>query len=191
MTTQMALDPSRTTNEVPPPPESPHLHLYMGLCLIQGLYYFITGLWPLVSISSFQYVTGVKTDNWTGSETDHWLVNTVAVLVLSIGFVLIVAAWRRPPSVDAFLLAVTSAIGLTAIDVIYVSRRVIDPIYLLDALAEVILLIGWAVYFARQHRFHRQLALAEAPAGVAPAEPARVLVSQPACPDAARPKERV
>src|SRR5438094_9205499 len=106
MTTQTAVDPNQTTNP-PARPESPHLTMWLALCMTQGLYYFLTGVWPLISISSFQFVTGPKTHNWTGNEADHWLVNTVAVLVIAIGFTLVVAAWRRPPSVEAFLLAVS------------------------------------------------------------------------------------
>jgi hypothetical protein len=44
----------------------------------QGVYYLLTGVWPLPSIGSFQRVTGPK--------TDLWLVRTVGVLV---------AAWLR------------------------------------------------------------------------------------------------
>jgi len=42
------------------------------LCLIQGVYYLLTGLWPLVSIETFQMVTGPKTDHLvTGRESDY------------------------------------------------------------------------------------------------------------------------
>ena len=33
------------------------------LCSVQGLYCLITGVWPLVSIDTFQAVTGPKTDH--------------------------------------------------------------------------------------------------------------------------------
>src|SRR5947209_12187389 len=134
MSTQTAVDPNRVPTSAAVP-DSPHLGMYLSLCLAQGLYYFAAGAWPLVSIESFQKVTGVKTDNWTGNEADHWLVNTVAVLVIAIGFTLIAAAWRRRPSVEAIMLAIASIIGLTVIDCLYVGRHVIDPVYLLDAVA--------------------------------------------------------
>jgi hypothetical protein len=41
------------------------------------------------------------------------------------------------------------AIALTAIDVIYVARGVIWPIYLLDAAIEVALIVGWIVVLTR------------------------------------------
>ena len=31
---------------------------------VQGLFYVVTGLWPLVSLSTFEFVTGPKTDDW-------------------------------------------------------------------------------------------------------------------------------
>src|SRR4051794_17610666 len=54
--------------------------LFTALLWLQGLYYLVTGVWPLVSIETFQTVTGWKTDHLvTGRESDHWLVMTVGV----------------------------------------------------------------------------------------------------------------
>ena len=39
----------------------------------QAVYFLLTGIWPLLSIRTFQMVTGRKTDTW--------LVKTVGVLV--------------------------------------------------------------------------------------------------------------
>src|SRR5438270_11614006 len=44
------------------------------LYLVQGVYYLLTGVWPLVSIDTFQMVTGPK--------TDLWLVQTVGALII-------------------------------------------------------------------------------------------------------------
>ena len=107
------------------------------VALVQGLFYVATGLWSLVSIETFEMVTGPKIDDW--------LVKTVGVLVIVIGAVLIVAARRRQITLEILLLAVGSALGLTAIEVVYVSRGRISPIYLLDAAAELILVAIWSV----------------------------------------------
>src|SRR5437588_8245419 len=89
------------------------------LCVVQGLYYLGTGIWPLVSIDTFQMVTGRKTDHLvTGREADHWLVMAVGVLVTAVALTLLVAAWRRRTSAEVAVLALASAAGLTAIDVI-------------------------------------------------------------------------
>ena len=42
------------------------------------------------------------------------------------------------------MLAIGSAAALAGIDLVYVSRRRIAPIYLLDALGEFALIAGWA-----------------------------------------------
>lgn len=110
--------------------------LARGVALVQALYYLATGLWPLIHLDSFLAVTGPK--------TDLWLVRTVGVLVAVIGAALAVSAVRRL-SPEVVTLAVGSAVGLTAIDLIYVSLRVIPPVYLLDAVGEIALLAGWAV----------------------------------------------
>jgi hypothetical protein len=108
--------------------------LARGVAAVQGLYFLITGVWPLVHLDTFLAVTGPK--------TDLWLVEAVGGLVAAIGAALLVAAWRGP-SPEAVTLAVGSGLALAVIDVVYVGRRVISPVYLLDALAEVVLLVGW------------------------------------------------
>ena len=108
-----------------------------NVILIQGLYFFVTGVWPLVSIGTFQKVTGPK--------TDLWLVKTVGVIVAIIGAALALASLRGDRAPSIILLGMGSAVGLAAIDVIYVSKRVISPIYLLDALVELILMGWWLI----------------------------------------------
>jgi hypothetical protein len=110
---------------------------------IQGGYYLLTGIWALVDIYSFQLVTGPK--------TDLWLVRTVAVLIAVSGAVLLAAAYRRRISPEIFLLAVGQAIGLMAIDIIYVSMGVISAIYLADAVVQLGLAGGWLFGWWREH----------------------------------------
>ena len=45
--------------------------------MFQGTYYLLTGAWPLVSMASFEFISG--------SKTDHWLVNTVGILAIAMG----------------------------------------------------------------------------------------------------------
>lgn len=101
----------------------------------QGAYYLTTGLWPLLSIQSFEAVTGPK--------RDKWLVKTVGALVSAVGTVFAVASRRRVCPPEIWLLGVGSAIAFTAVDCIYVAKRRISPIYLLDALAELALILAW------------------------------------------------
>jgi hypothetical protein len=127
------------------------ISLFTVLLWIQGVYYLVTGVWPLVSIETFQMVTGPKTDHLvTGREADHWLVMTVGVMITAVAVTLLVAAWRRRNPIEVAVLALATAVGLTAIDIIYVARQVILPIYLADAVAEVILIGAWMVALARR-----------------------------------------
>lgn len=107
----------------------------------QGAYFLLTGIWPLFGMRSFERITGPK--------RDRWLVKTVGGLVAVVGGALILAAWRRPAAVtderELPLVAVGSAATLAAVDVVYVARGRIAPIYLLDALAEAICLAAWGM----------------------------------------------
>jgi hypothetical protein len=115
--------------------------LFTYLAIGQGLYYSLTGIWPLVSIETFQMVTGPK--------ADRWLVKTVGTLVATIGAVLLCAGWRRNTTAEIPMLAAGSAASLAAIDVVYTARGRISRVYLLDALAELALIAGWAVVWPR------------------------------------------
>jgi hypothetical protein len=129
------------------------LTLATALLRVQGVYYLLTGVWPLISIERFQMVTGPKTDHLQSpnpTEADHWLVMTVGVLITAVSLALLTAAWRGVASPEVAVLAIGAAFGLTAIDVIYVSRGVIAPIYLVDAGAEVVLILAWAVALLRR-----------------------------------------
>ncbi|MFL5402791.1 MAG: hypothetical protein ACJ8BF_08250 [Gemmatimonadales bacterium] len=97
-----------------------------GLLASQAAYYLLTGLWPLVHLSSFEAVTGPKTDDW--------LVRTVGLLAVAIGATLGVSAARqntRAPEV--VVLAATAALAFAVIDLWYGLSGRISPIYLTDA----------------------------------------------------------
>jgi len=116
---------------------------------MQGAYFLATGIWPLVSVESFQMVTGPKTDHLGTEMGDHWLLITVGVLITVVAVPLLTAACRRVLHAEVILLAIGSALGLTEIEIIYVWRGAIPPIYLLDAALEVLLLFGWCLVAAR------------------------------------------
>ena len=107
-----------------------------ALAIGQGVFYVVTGLWPVVSLRTFEAVTGPKVDGW--------LVKTTGVLITAIGAGLTTAGLRGRVTPDLKLVAVGAAAGLAAIDVVYVSRGRIARVYLLDALAEVGLIGAWA-----------------------------------------------
>jgi len=101
----------------------------------QGAFYVSSGVWPLMSMRTFERVTGPK--------TDKWLVKTVGVLVSVIGGTLVLSGLRSKSEPATRLLAAGSAVGLSAIDVTYVAKRRISPVYLLDAAVEIALTAAW------------------------------------------------
>jgi hypothetical protein len=110
------------------------------------LYYFVTGVWPLISVESFQRVTGPKSDHLIAdapTEADHWMLNTISGLIIVISLVSLTAAWRRRPSIEIGLLGALSAATLATIDVVYVGRGTIRPIYLGDAAVEAAIIAAW------------------------------------------------
>ena len=112
------------------------------LSLAQSAFYVITGIWPILHMGSFQKVTGPK--------TDLWLVKTAGTLITVIGGVIGLAGYRRRVTPEIGLLAAGCAAGLGAIDVVYVAKKRISPIYLLDALAEAGLITLWALVWPEE-----------------------------------------
>ena len=114
------------------------------LASFHGVYYSITGLWPVVDIDSFQAVTG--------SKTDLWLVKTVGLLIAVIGAAIFRARNRPALFPEMLILAAGSALALGTVDVLYSLRGVISKVYLLDAPVEAALAASWSVVWARQRR---------------------------------------
>ena len=106
------------------------------LAVVQGAYYAATGIWPIVSIDSFQRVTGPK--------RDLWLVKTVGAMIAVCGGVMMMGGLRRSTTPEIMALATGSAAALTAVDINYSVRGVISKIYLADAVVEIGLIGLWA-----------------------------------------------
>jgi hypothetical protein len=109
------------------------------LLAAQGGYYVLTGLWPLVSMDTFEAVSGPKTDDW--------LVKTVGVLALAIGLALLYGARRERPARESYLLAALSAAGFAGVDLVYGGGGRISRVYLADAAAEIVFLASAVVGF--------------------------------------------
>jgi hypothetical protein len=106
-----------------------------SVALVQGIYFFVAGVWPIISINSFQLVTGPK--------TDLWLVKTVGIILSVIGAVLVFAELNAEINTSIILLAIGSALSLAIVEFVYVAKRVISAIYLGDAIIELILIAWW------------------------------------------------
>jgi hypothetical protein len=99
------------------------------MLLAQGAYYVATGLAPFASRTAFEAVTGRKRE-W-------WLVQTTGALVTAVGSGLVSAAVRDRVTAEVAVIAAGCAAGLATIDVVYVLRGRIAPVYLCDAAVEI------------------------------------------------------
>ena len=116
--------------------------LFSLLAILHGVFYVLTGVWPLVSIGSFLRVTGPK--------TDIWLVRTLGILITVVGAAILTAAYRDVLSPELLVVAIGATLALATVDVIYVTARVIPFVYLLDAVVELILAAAW-IFLAVEH----------------------------------------
>jgi hypothetical protein len=80
----------------------------------------------------------------TGRKTDYWLVRTVGLLAAVIGGALLVGTRHDRPSPETKILGVATGASFTALDLVYVVRGRVGPIYLGDAAVHG-LLAGWAL----------------------------------------------
>ncbi|MGV3504888.1 MAG: hypothetical protein ACO1O1_14355 [Adhaeribacter sp.] len=114
------------------------------LLWIQGLYFLLPSVWPLVHMPSFLAVTGPK--------VDLWLVRTVALLLIAMSLTFLTAAWRREYISALGVLAVSSACGLAFIDFYYALQDRIWDTYLIDGVGELALILAWVVYFFKSRK---------------------------------------
>ncbi len=111
---------------------------------LQGIYYFITGIWPLLHMPSFVWITGPK--------TDYWLVRMVALLIVAISLALLSAAYHKRVSAEIKILAIASIISFCIIDFYYAWVDRISGVYVLDGIAEIGLLLIWLPAIVRSNR---------------------------------------
>jgi hypothetical protein len=114
------------------------------IAVAQAAYYLPTAIAPFLSRRRFEATTGPKLE-W-------WLVITVSTLIGAIGSVLGLAGLRRerPVPGELQLLGAASAAGLAAVDVVYVARRRISPVYLIDGVLQLAFAAAWALSAGRR-----------------------------------------
>jgi hypothetical protein len=120
-----------------------------NVCLAQGGYYLITGIWPILAYRSFEAVSGKKTDDW--------LVKTFGALVAVVGLVLVVLGYKKPLAAETTYLSLLSSLALAAAEFHYVRKRRISRIYLVDAFLECVFAGTYLSAFRRPRRGERDL----------------------------------
>lgn len=111
------------------------IQLIAFMLLAQSGYYILGALWPLISMQSFLFVTGPK--------TDLWLIKLNALLLVLVGLSLFTSGLMKRFTAETGILAIGTPLILLFIDVTYVLFGVISPVYLIDGLIESIILFGW------------------------------------------------
>jgi len=119
-------------------PQSLLRHLTERVPLLHALYFGIGGLWSMLGKRSFQAISGPK--------VDYWLVRTVGGLLTVIGSVIAMADVRGRIMPEIRWVAIGTSAVLTVIDVVYTTRNRIRKIYLLDAVANAVLIGGWLAF---------------------------------------------
>ena len=103
----------------------------------QGVFYVITGLWPIVHLKSFEKVTGNK--------REAWLSKSMGALVTAVGAALIVGSLEKVPSRTLKVLGMGSAIALGLADLVFAKKSRAPRVYLGDAVAEGAALATWII----------------------------------------------
>ena len=114
------------------------------LARTQGFFYVVTGIWPLVSIRTFEAVTGPK--------FDRWLVKTTGLLIAVVGTTLLVSGRRGRVPPEIALLGGGGAAALGTCSLVYALRGRISRVYLLDAAVELALAATWLGLRSRGER---------------------------------------
>lgn len=107
--------------------------------LFQSIYFFLTGIWPLLHIHSFMMITDLK--------TDLWLVRTVGFLILSVSLAIFTAFIKKEINTSIAVLGISSDLFLGFIDIYYSFKNIIPDIYLADAFIEALIITLWLISF--------------------------------------------
>lgn len=107
------------------------------LAISQGVFDMVFGAWPIAHLPSFEVVTGPKVDGW--------LVKAVGSLLTVVGGVLLAAGAKRRVTPELRALAMGKGLALATIDFVYVSRKRIPRVYLLDAALHLGFVGAWAI----------------------------------------------
>jgi hypothetical protein len=113
----------------------------MRIAKVQGAFNILAGLWPLISLKSFEAVSGKK--------EDEWLVMTVAWLFVLSGLEL----WKSAEDRDVALLGLGWAAIIGGADIYYSAvKKRISKMYLFDAVTEALIIVAWANTLSRSLR---------------------------------------
>jgi hypothetical protein len=109
----------------------------------QGVFYVVTGLWPIIHLRSFEKFTGRK------QQREGLLAQSMGGLIAAVGVALIAGSLEKRPSAALKWLGMGSALALGVADLVFARRNIIkhqtSKSYLADAAAEGAALAGWII----------------------------------------------
>jgi hypothetical protein len=105
------------------------------LALVHASYFLLGGLWAVMGKRTFESVTGPK--------VDYWLVRTVGGLLTVAGAVIACASLRDRVTPEIRWLAIGMSGVLGTASLVYTAKGRIRPVYLLDSVANLLLIAGW------------------------------------------------
>lgn len=125
------------------------MRLLSAVSYAQGIYYFLSGIWPVVHINSFMAVTGPK--------TDLWLVKTLGGIIAVCGIWFFIVAYYKKIGFRVTFLGVALASAFAFSDFYFSLTNQISIVYMIDGLAQVMLIIGWLLAFYRKRESSRMM----------------------------------
>lgn len=110
---------------------------------LQGLYYAITGLWPVISSDSFEQVTGPK--------NSLFLLTVTGLMIAIIGAALLLS-FSKDKTREILFLALATPLAFIIIEVIF--RASIRWVYFIDFAIEIIvfMLVLFGIWTMRTKR---------------------------------------
>jgi hypothetical protein len=107
------------------------------LAATQGAFYLCNGIWPIVSLRTFERVTGPKSEGW--------LVKTTGSLIAVFGLALLESSRERSRQSRrlAKLIGLGSATALGTAAGWYAARGRVSRVYFLDAAIESLFVAMW------------------------------------------------
>jgi hypothetical protein len=107
------------------------------VALLQGGWFVLAGLWPLVHAGSFEAVSGPK--------IDLWLARMAGAVLALLGTTLLFARARRRLGAEMVFLGLGSALVLAVADVLVAVSGSGTDAYLADAVLELVFAAAWAL----------------------------------------------
>jgi hypothetical protein len=110
----------------------------------QGVFYVVTGLWPIIHLRSFEKFTGRK------QQREGLLAQSMGGLIAAVGVALIAGSLEERPSRALKWLGMGSAIALGVADLVFARRGLVrhtseTKSYFADAAAEGAAIAGWII----------------------------------------------